>query len=194
LRTATQGVLKGERRATMRNRTAPLLIGLAALVASCDGAGLREGRDPTTPSGFPVPRYVSLKFNEVNARSGPSDDNRILWTYKAAGLPVQIVAETTDWRRICDPAGGIAWVKKSQIDGTRRVMSTAAIDIALRGKPAHTAEATAFLRPRSIVDLDKCDEGWCRLDTGKSKGWAEAGALWGVDPKPQCKGLPAPKA
>src|SRR6201991_3487678 len=65
-----------------------------------------------TPSGMPVPRYVSLKFDKVNARAGPGDDHRLLWVYKVKGLPVQVVAETAEWRRICDPDGKLAWVHR----------------------------------------------------------------------------------
>ena len=49
-----------------------------------------------------MPRYVSLKFGEVNGRQGPSEDDKLLWTYHAKGLPVQIIAETAEWRRIID--------------------------------------------------------------------------------------------
>ena len=171
-------------------RTAWLLLALG--LAGCGGNGLGEGRDSTTPSGFPVPRYVSLKFDEVNARSGPSEENRVLWTYRTAGLPVQVVAETADWRRICDPDGGLAWVKKSQIDGTRRVISKAPSEVALRERPEASAAVSAYFRPRSLAAVERCAKGWCRLRSGEAKGWAQAAVLWGVDPKPQCKGLPAP--
>lgn len=185
----------------MLNKTAKsgALVGLAALAAlvcaGCDGAGIREARDPSTPSGFPVPRYVSLKFDEVNARSGPSEENRVVWTYKTAGLPVQVVAETADWRRICDPDGGLAWVKKSQIDGTRRAMAVSSTNVALRAKAEPGAPALAYLRPRAMAGLERCENGWCRLKSGQTKGWAPASALWGVAPEPQCRGgAPANKA
>ena len=45
-----------------------------------------------TPSGLDVPRYVSLKYETVNARNGPDEAHRLLWVYRAKGLPVQVVA------------------------------------------------------------------------------------------------------
>ena len=77
---------------------------LARLAAPSSAADKAERQ---TPSGLPVPRYVSLKFDVVNARSAPGDDSRLLWIYRAKGLPVQVVAETPEWRRICDPEGGL---------------------------------------------------------------------------------------
>ena len=60
------------------------------------------------PSGLPVPRYVSLKFDPVNARSGRSQRRPppAVRLSRASGLPVQVVAETTEWRRICDLGRG----------------------------------------------------------------------------------------
>jgi SH3-like domain-containing protein len=46
--------------------------------ASLSGAALAAPQAPErqTPSGMPVPRYVSLKFDKVNARAGQGDEHR----------------------------------------------------------------------------------------------------------------------
>jgi SH3-like domain-containing protein len=49
-----------------------------------------------------------LKVAPVNARVGPGEDYKALWTFQAKGVPVQIVETSEDWRRICDPEGGLA--------------------------------------------------------------------------------------
>ncbi|NJR20392.1 MAG: hypothetical protein HC777_02240, partial [Hyphomonadaceae bacterium] len=72
-----------------------------------------------TPSGQPVPRFVSLKFSKIRGRAGPDLDYPIRWEYKRKGLPVQVIAETDEWRRIQDPNGTISWVHKRMIDGKR---------------------------------------------------------------------------
>ena len=84
------------------------LVGIIFVLQAGQGRGADEDRP--TPSGLPVPRYVSLKFDKVNARSGPGDDHRLLWVYHVRGLPVQVVAESNEWRRICDPDGALSWV------------------------------------------------------------------------------------
>jgi len=53
-----------------------------------------------TPSGFPVPRYVSLKVGKVNGRTGPSRQHAIAWQYRRKGLPLVVVAETEMWRKV----------------------------------------------------------------------------------------------
>ncbi|HTQ84456.1 MAG TPA: SH3 domain-containing protein, partial [Pseudolabrys sp.] len=51
-------------------------------------------------SGLPVPRFVSLKSDRVNVRSGPNKDQEVRWVYTRAGMPVEITAEFENWRRI----------------------------------------------------------------------------------------------
>ncbi len=154
--------------------SAPLLIGAAPA-------------DKNTPSGLHVPRYVSLKFAEVNARAGPGDDSRLLWVYRAKGLPVQVVAETDEWRRICDPEGGLAWVHKRTTDGRRTVMRLTPQPLPLLEKAKPDAHVSAYLQARALADLDRCDKGWCKLKAGARSGWTPAGEVWGTAEAAQCR-------
>jgi SH3-like domain-containing protein len=61
-------------------------------------------------SGLPVPRFVSLKADRVNVRSGPNTDQDVRWVYTRAGMPVEIIAEFENWRRIRDWQGADGWV------------------------------------------------------------------------------------
>lgn len=140
-----------------------------------------------TPSGLPVPRYVSTKFREVNARGGPGDDHRMLWTYRARGLPLQVVAETDEWRRVCDPDGGLSWVHRRTVAESRTAMRTAARDLPLRARPSETARTVAVLASRAVARLDRCDHGWCHVSVDKASGWVRAGEIWGAEPEPQCR-------
>jgi SH3-like domain-containing protein len=161
------------------------------LLAACHGKA--DDKERVTPSGLPVPRYVSLKFDPVNARAGPSDDHRLLWVYHARGLPVQVIAETVEWRRICDPDGQVSWVHKRTTDGRRTVMQAGQGAIPLRAKPRDDGAVVAYLAPRAVADFDKCQKDWCRVRIGQADGWAPAGAFWGVTEAPQCP-KPAPSA
>ncbi|HEY9218475.1 MAG TPA: SH3 domain-containing protein [Phenylobacterium sp.] len=158
-----------------------------AAVLVLAGAGAALAADRPTPSGLPVPRYVSLKFDEVNARSGPADDHRRLWIYRVKGLPVQVVAETREWRKVCDPEGRSAWVHRRTTDGRRMVMRTRTGVLPLRRQPTSSASVAAYLNPRSLAALDRCSEGWCRIKAGSATGWTPASELWGTDERPQCR-------
>jgi SH3-like domain-containing protein len=166
---------------------------LVLLAATCLwGPARAAAPERQTPSGMPVPRYVSLKCDKVNARAGPGNDYRLLWVYRARGLPLQIIAETSEWRRICDPEGQAAWVHKRTIDGHRAVMNTQATPAALFRKPKATARAVGYLNSRAMAALDRCDKGWCKVHVDGVSGWVREGALWGTSDAQQCR--PAPRA
>jgi SH3-like domain-containing protein len=157
----------------------------AALCLAGVGPSLAAERE--TPSGLAVPRYVVLKFDRVNARSGPGDDHRLIWVYRSKGLPVQVVAETVEWRRVCDPQGNLAWIHRRTTDGRRAVINMSPAPVPLLNKPKTSAQANAYLAKRAVADLDKCAAGWCRVKVAGVSGWAPERAFWGVSDRPQCR-------
>jgi SH3-like domain-containing protein len=159
---------------------------LLLALAGCGDRGKAAAGQRETPSGLPVPRYVALKFGEVNARGGPGDDYKLLWVYHARGLPVQVVAETREWRRVCDPMGGLAWVKSTGVDGRRTVARLKGEPLALLEKPQTAAKISARLAGKATARLDKCKDGWCRIKASGGSGWAPAGEVWGTDDQTQC--------
>jgi SH3-like domain-containing protein len=171
---------------------AAALVSSALLLGACGDHGA-EGKDcpPSasvgTISGFCVPRYVSLKRDKVYARKGPGTDYPAVWIYHARDLPVQIVAETLDWRRICDPYGGAVWVHRSMLDGRRTVQAVGADPIALLHAPREGAHVDGLLKPRAVANLDRCRGGWCKLKVDGVDGWVLAAQVWGTAPAAQCR-------
>jgi SH3-like domain-containing protein len=163
------------------------LLAAAALGAGCVAAAATAAPDRQTPSGLPVPRYVSLKFDKVNARAGPGDDHRLLWVYRVRGLPVQVVAETTEWRRVCDPDGALAWVHKRTTDGRRTTINMTATPAPIYRRPKETARVTAYLKPKALAALVRCDGDWCKVRADDAAGWVRAGELWGTAEGIQCR-------
>lgn len=157
----------------------------AIMAMTCLGAG--PPAEKANPSGLPVPRYVSLKFGEVNARAGPGNDHRLLWIYRVRGLPVQVVAETSEWRRVCDPDGGLAWVHKRTTDGRRMVMNMTGEPLALHRSGQPDGRVFALLAPRALASLVRCSKGWCKVRVDDVSGWAASSRLWGMDENPQCR-------
>jgi SH3-like domain-containing protein len=165
---------------------------LAAGLGAC-GEHVAEGGDcpaavrAKTESGYCVPRWVSLKRGEVAARKGPGKDYPEQWIYHVRGLPVQVVAETEEWRRVCDPDGGAAWVSRSMIDGRRTVMSLAPTPAPLHTRPAPDTPLTGLLNARALARLGRCQGGWCKVKAGGVSGWLAADRVWGLDEKAQCR-------
>jgi SH3-like domain-containing protein len=140
-------------------------------------------RDPTRGSvtNLSLPRYVSLKTNEGNARRGPGLTHRIDWVFTRAGMPLRVTAEFEHWRRVEDAEGVGGWVHYSLLSGVRSALVTQ--DMAeFRTLPNRNA-AVAFQAELGVVGrIAQCDAGWCRVAVEGQRGWVESGALWGVGP------------
>jgi SH3-like domain-containing protein len=172
--------------------TAALLVLAAAPLAACDRGEAEGGDCPAqvkahTVSGFCVPRYVSLKRGEVYGRKGPGKDYPAVWIYRARGLPVQVVAETAEWRRICDPDGGATWIHRSMVDGRRTVLAIGPGPVSLLKTLKPGAPQAGLLAVRALAGLDRCEGGWCKVQVGGVTGWAPATRFWGVDAAAQCR-------
>ncbi len=144
------------------------------------------GKAPT-PSGEPTPRYVTLKAAPMNARAGPGEDYRALWQYTVRGVPLQVVEETQDWRRVCDPEGGLGWVRANAVDPRHTVMRMGGSDLRLLAHPSPEARTVAVLAARAVADLLDCRSGWCRLSVDHATGWVRANQVWGTAAAPQCR-------
>lgn len=133
-----------------------------------------------TPSGFEVPRYVSLKYGRVNGRTGPSRNHSIAWQYRRRDLPLVVVAETEMWRKVRDINGDEAWVRKPALSGERFVMAME--DIFILSKPEAKADPVARSETGALFKLEECnEEGWCRIKSRNGlKGWALNHQLWGA--------------
>jgi len=163
-----------------------VVVGMAlmCLAAAQGAATMPDGRP--TPSRQPVPRWLTLKSDEVRARQGPGTDYRILWEYHAAALPVQVVAETREWRKICDPDGAVAWVHRSVVSGRRSAFNISSTEAPIRVGRSATAQVRARLSPRAIVSLDDCEGGWCHVGSKRIHGWVPEASIFGGATRPLC--------
>jgi len=148
-----------------------------------------------TFSGLPVPRFVSLRFGEAAGRTGPGEDHAIAWMYQRAGLPVQVVAETPDWRRVRDPDGAEVWMHRRLLSGRRAVRALAPADMLAR--PETDSALIARVESSAVLWLERCRAGWCRVEAGGRRGWVPAQGLWGVyadeaDPSAALEGVERP--
>ncbi len=148
------------------------------------------GRGVGTATGLPLPRFVSLKSDEVNARVGPGGDYQIAWIFRRAGLPVEVLAEFENWRQVRDASGSTGWVN-SGLTSARRTAIVApwTKDRTLFELTSSRGGATAIARiePGAIVDVMQCDGEDCEVYAGKQKGWVLQKNLWGVYPGEKVK-------
>src|ERR1700745_1267941 len=72
--------------------------------------------------GLPVPRFVTLRSDQVNVRTGPGERYPIEWVFTRKGMPVEILAEFDVWRKIRDWQGTEGWVHQRMVTGNRAVI------------------------------------------------------------------------
>lgn len=128
---------------------------------------------------LPLPRFVSLKGEEGNARRGPGLTHRIDWIFTRPGMPLRITAEYDNWRRVEDQDGAGGWVHYALLSGVRTALVT--LDMAeLHIAPEREARVVAQAELGVVARLLECRPAWCRISADGEKGWIETDALWGV--------------
>lgn len=133
-------------------------------------------------SGLPLPRFVSLAAERVNARTGPGSRYPIAWQYQRRGLPVEVVAEYEYWRRIRDHDGTETWVHKNLTSGKRYAVVEGGVRSLFR-KPDADTEVLLTAEAGVQARLRKCpDAMWCQVEIAGTRGWMPRSWLWGLYP------------
>jgi SH3-like domain-containing protein len=160
-------------------------VPLAGAAAQAPGK-IDPGARKTGPSGLPLPRFVSLKADEVNVRRGPGWDHGVAWVFRRAGLPVEVVAEFDVWRQIRDSEGSTGWVLGTLLSGRRTVLvapwKTDQHALELHRSASASAEVKARLAPGVLGDVENCSGEWCRITAGSVSGYISQDLVWGAYP------------
>ena len=135
-----------------------------------------QGTGPVT--GLEMPRFVSIKAAEANARRGPSIEHKIDWVFVRRNLPVRVVAEYGHWRRVEDLEGEGGWVHYSMLSSTDTAIVTAA-ELAVYFEPRVTKKPKLIAKRNVVVLVQSCDDTWCEITIDGQNGWAARDGLWG---------------
>lgn len=114
-------------------------------------------------------------------RNGPGKRYPVKWTYQRKGLPIKIVNEYQQWRKIEDHEGIGGWMHKSVLSGTRNALIREN-DVMLRDDPGEGSSASLKLMKNVIVHLEGCRKEWCEISYKNHNGWVPVSLLWGASP------------
>ena len=156
-------------------------VGMSAQPAAAEGA-VGKGA-----SGLPLPRFVSLKAKRVNLRVGPGRDYAVSWLYTRAGVPMEVIQEYDNWRRVRDADGTEGWVYQSLLSGERTAVAAPWAKaeerlIVMRAKPGDREPVRAKLEPGVIITMHECTGEWCEAEAGGIAGWVQQVDVWGAYP------------
>lgn len=156
----------------------PLLLGvMAVILASFPVITMATERGAMT--NLPLPRFVSMKAKQGNARRGPGLSYRIDWVFQHTSTPLLVTAEFGHWRRVQDRDGQGGWMHYALLSGSRTAIVNKS-DITLRIKPNLQATPAAYAQEGAIVSLNECLLNWCSISSKGHEGWALKTDLWGV--------------
>jgi SH3-like domain-containing protein len=149
-----------------------------------DGGAQQHAAVTPGKTALPLPRFVSLKSDKVNVRRGPSTDQAIIWVFSRAGLPVEIIAESENWRRVRDSEGADGWVFHSLLSARRTVLvapwTNGEESVPLYNSKSTNARAVAALQSGVLGNVLSCDGEWCNVSVDDYTGYVQQDKLWGV--------------
>ena len=122
--------------------------------------------------------FLTLRFNNVNLRQGPSFDYPVKIFYKKKYLPVQIQDTSGNFRKIKDHENNTGWIHRSQLSKKKAALT-------LDDKVIMFKSATIFSKPLVVIEkgrlclVARCKDDWCKIKVDKYSGWVKKQSLWG---------------
>lgn len=160
-----------------------LLLLAPLLCAAAPDPGNGPGPAHGSATGLPVPRFVSLRSDEVNVRAGPGFQYPANWVYQRKGLPVEIIGEFNVWRQILAPDGGTGWVHEATIRAQRSFYVTTP-KASMLASPDPDANIIAYLTQGVTGRLIHCTAtgDYCKVEADYHTGYLARADFWGAFP------------
>lgn len=162
------------------------VVGAFILAASLPAPAFSQATK--APSGLPLPRFVTLKAKKINLRVGPGKDYAVSWLYVKSGLPVEIIQEFDNWRRIRDADGAEGWVFHSMLSGDRSAIAApwmkdkGDVFVNMRTEARDTGSVVARMQPGVVMKIDECNGDWCHAEAKGVEGYVSQVEIWGAYP------------
>jgi SH3-like domain-containing protein len=122
--------------------------------------------------------FLTLRFDNVNLRQGPSFDYPVKIFYKKKHLPVLVQDTSDNFRKIKDHENNTGWIHRSQLSKKKAALI-------LDNKVIIFKKATIFSKPLVVLEkgrlclISKCKVDWCKIKVEEYSGWVKRQSLWG---------------
>lgn len=65
--------------------------------------------------------FLSLKYNKVNVRQGPSSDYPIKYIYRKKFLPLKVIDSYDNFKKVLDLSYNTGWIHRSQLSKKKQL-------------------------------------------------------------------------
>jgi len=122
--------------------------------------------------------FLTLRYDKVNLRQGPSREYPVKIFYKKKFLPVLIQDQSDNFRKIRDHENNSGWIHVSQLSKKKAAI---VIDdkLIVFNNPTIYSKPKAVLNKGRLCLITKCQTEWCKIKVDKYKGWVKKDSLWG---------------
>jgi len=123
--------------------------------------------------------FLTLRYDKVNLRQGPSKEYPIKIFYKKKFLPVLVQDISDNFRKVRDHENNTGWIHISQLSKRKAAIIIEDEQI-LFHKPTIYSKPIAIFKKGRLARIIKCKENWCKAQSNKYKGWLKTDGLWGL--------------
>ncbi len=138
--------------------------------------------DEASESGLTLPRMVSTRADNINARKGPGKNYPIEWVYKQKGAPLEIIGEFELWRQVRDWEGSVSWIHKTRLTGRRFVKVITPGENNIYNTADYDSRVIAKVEDGVVGEIKKCPKknAFCLIKFETIEGWMPKKNLFGV--------------
>ena len=123
--------------------------------------------------------FLTLRYDNVNLRQGPSREYPVKIFYKKKFLPVLVQDQSDNYRKIRDHENNTGWIHISQLS-KKKAAIVKDDDLIMFKSPTIYSKPIVILKKGRLSKIIKCRVEWCKAKTGKYKGWLKKESLWGL--------------
>lgn len=122
--------------------------------------------------------FLTLRYNEVNLRQGPSKEYPVKIFYKKKFLPVLVQDQSDNYRKIKDHENNTGWIHISQLSKKKAAIVVNEESLMFKS-PTIYSTPLVILKKGRLIRIVKCKGIWCKAKSGDYKGWLKKENLWG---------------
>ena len=122
--------------------------------------------------------FLTLRYDKVHLRQGPSREYPIKIFYKKKFLPVLIQDKSDNFRKIRDHENNSGWIHVSQLS-KKKAAIVIDDELIMFNNPTIYSRPKVILNKGKLCLITKCKAEWCKIKVDKYKGWVKKDSLWG---------------